>query len=81
MALYWPTERVALEVVDDPDSTPFTGPSDVEVITTTADELRDPSLLGNVVETLLDALGEELPDEEYERESLLRDVISRATEG
>lgn len=81
MALYWPEEGVALEVVDDMDSTPFTGPANVRVIRVTSDDLHDPYAMNDVIELLFSELEEEVPDEEGERERALRDVMSRATEG
>lgn len=80
MALYWPEERVALEVVDDMDSIPFTGPSDVRVIRVTSSDLHDPDSMGDVVDLLFSELGEEVPEEPFERERALRDVMARATE-
>lgn len=81
MALYWPDEGVALEVVDDMDSIPFTGPTDVRVIRVTSADLHDPDTMGDVVDLLFSALDEEVPDEPSERERALRDTMARAVEG
>lgn len=79
--MYWPEEGVALEVVDDMDSMPFTGPSKVRVIRVTSADLHDPDTMGDIIDLLFSALDEEVPDDETERERAVRDVMSRATEG
>lgn len=79
--MYWPEEGVALEVVDDMDSMPFTGPLKVRVIRVTSADLHDPDTMGDIIDLLFSALDEEVPDDETERERAVRDVMSRATEG
>lgn len=81
MALYWPDEEVALEVVDDMDSVPFTGPSNVRVIRVTSADLHDSDTMGDIVDLLFAALDEEVPEGDVDRERALREVMSRATEG
>ena len=45
MALYWPDQKVALEFLDDPESSPFTGDDEgVIIIQATNDDLSDTSL-------------------------------------
>lgn len=81
MALYWPDRGVALEVVDDPTSTPFLGDEDVEVMQVTSEELEDPDEFDAFVEQLADMLGEEVPDDfddDRQKERWLRSLIQKA---
>ena len=50
MALYWPDQKVALEFLDDPESSPFTGDDEgVIIIQATNDDLSDTSLFTEFV--------------------------------
>ena len=41
MALYWPEQKVALQIDDDPLALPYDGPDDWTVIHTTVDQVAD----------------------------------------
>lgn len=67
MALYWPDKHVALEFLDDPDSTPFMGDDeDVKVLQATSEDMADPDMFSNFVHRLAKELGYDLPDEDDE---------------
>lgn len=80
MALYWPDANVALEVVDDPTSTPFVGSDSVEVICISGDDLEDPGFLDALIERLSRALDKEPPKDldGRTRERWLRSLVQRA---
>ncbi|MEE1209639.1 MAG: hypothetical protein U0K60_06320, partial [Parafannyhessea umbonata] len=67
MALYWPDQKVALEFLDDPESSPFTGDDEgVIIIQATNDDLSDTSLFTEFVSRLAETLGFSLPNEDDE---------------
>lgn len=81
MALYWPEDGVALEVVDDPESVPFTGEEDVEVIRVTSDQLEDPEELKELAQLLAELLDEDDPedlDDEDDRRRWLASLMRKA---
>lgn len=80
MALYWPDRGIALEVVDDPNSTPFSGDADVEILQVTSESLEDPDEFDAFVEQLADALDEDSPDDldDDERERWLANIMRKA---
>lgn len=83
MALYWPQEGVALEFLDDPESTPFTGDEkEVNIIRVTNDDLSDPDLFTEFVSHLAEALGYELDedDDDYDPVRAFRSMLYAAVE-
>ena len=63
MALYWPEQGVALEIVDDPLAEPFdrAAPPGVRVIQTTCDELADFDRLSRLMARVARELGAAQP--------------------
>ena len=49
MALYWPEQKVALDIVDDPDRRPFAGDESYTVIEVTMADIKDPVLRDQVM--------------------------------
>lgn len=72
MALFWPEQGIALEVIDDPASTPFVGDEDVEVIRVLSEDLEDREGLDALAHRLAEALDEEIPDEFENEEEMGR---------
>lgn len=65
MALYWPEQHVALEIVDDPHARPFDRASDPDatVIQATVAEISDLESFRALAKRLAAALGENLPED------------------
>lgn len=65
MALYWPEQHVALEIVDDPHARPFDCASDPDatVIQTTVAEISDLESFRALAKRLAAALGENPPED------------------
>lgn len=61
MALYWPKEKVALDIVDDPYRTPFEGDDSYTVLRVTSADLCDYESYGKIMSRLCDLLGKEMP--------------------
>lgn len=61
MALYWPEEKVALDIVDDPYRTPFEGDDSYTVLRVTCADLCDYDSYHKVMERLCELLGKEMP--------------------
>lgn len=63
MALYWPEQKVALEIVDDPASLPVDREAfpDFTVIQVTCAQIEDPEAYDVLARTLAHHLGTELP--------------------
>ena len=63
MALYWPEEKVALDIVDDPYRTPFEGDDSYTVLRVTCADLCDYDSYHKVMERLCELLeaGRPLP--------------------
>lgn len=63
MALYWPEQKVALEIVDDPASQPVDRDAfpDFTVIRVTCKQIEDPEASDVLARTLAHHLGSELP--------------------
>ncbi len=61
MALYWPEEKVALDIVDDPYRRPFEGDESYTVLRVTTADLCDYDSYRKVMERLCDLLGREMP--------------------
>ena len=57
MALYWPEQKVALQIDDDPLALPYDGPDDWTVIHTTVDQVADFDSFIAVTDNLTEALG------------------------
>lgn len=57
MALYWPKNKVAVDMIDDPDRNPFEGDDSYTVITVTTDDFSDLPSYERIEGMLLDALG------------------------
>jgi hypothetical protein len=84
MALYWKDQKVALEFLDDPESSPFTGDEDeVMLIRATNEDLTDPTLFAEFVSDLAEALGYDLIDEDdddYDPVRAFKQMLYAATE-
>ena len=78
MALYWPEQHVALEIVDDPHARPFDRASDPDatVIQATVAEISDLESVRALAKQLAVALGENLPEDTQNR---LRAGISQSS--
>ena len=61
MALYWPDEKVALDIVDDPERNPFEGGDDYTVLRVTCAELMNYDSFCGIMRKLSDLLGNEIP--------------------
>ncbi|MDO4797448.1 MAG: hypothetical protein Q4A01_05440 [Coriobacteriales bacterium] len=61
MALYWPEQRVALDIVDDPYRRPFEGDDSYTVLRVTCADLRDYNSYRKVMKRLCELLGREMP--------------------
>lgn len=61
MALYWPKEKVALDIVDDPYRIPFDGDDSYTVLRVTSADLCDYESYGKVMSRLCDLLGKDMP--------------------
>ena len=61
MALYWSEERVALDIVDDPNRRPFEGDESYTVLRVTCAELRDYESYKRVMGRLCELLGRKMP--------------------
>ena len=63
MSLYWPDQKVALEIVDDPASKPFDAAAhpDVTVIPVTCAQIADPEAFDEIGSTLARLLGTDPP--------------------
>lgn len=62
MALYWPEQKVALDIVDDPYRNPFNGDESYTVLKVTCAELCDFDSYCKVMERLCELLGKDMPD-------------------
>lgn len=62
MALYWPDQKVALDIVDDPYRNPFEGDESYTVLRVTCAELCDFDSYCKVMEHLCELLGKDMPD-------------------
>lgn len=62
MALYWPEQKVALQIDDDPASKPYEGPDDWQVFHTNKSMMDDFESFDQLMEKLAVALGEPKPD-------------------
>lgn len=65
MALYWPNQHVALEVVDDPLAKPFDRATDphATVVQTTVAEISNLSSLRKLARHLADLFGRHAPED------------------
>ena len=61
MALYWPNEKVALDIVDDPYRNPFEGDESYTVLRVTCQDLCDYDSYKKVMGRLCELLGKEVP--------------------
>ena len=63
MSLYWPEQKVAVEIVDDPLAQPFDRAAhpDVRVLQVTCDELDDWESSMQFMDKVCDALGQPRP--------------------
>ncbi len=61
MALYWPEQRVALDIVDDPRRRPFEGDESYTVLRVTCADLQDYDSFRKVMTHLCELLGREVP--------------------
>lgn len=62
MALYWPSKKVALDIVDDPGRRPFDGDEDEwTVVRVTCAELEDYDSYRKVMNRLATLLGSKTP--------------------
>ena len=61
MALYWPKEKVALDIVDDPYRSPFEGDDSYTVLRVTCADLCDYDSYKKVMGHLCELLGHEIP--------------------
>lgn len=79
MALYWPEEHVALDIVDDPHRRPFEGDESYTVLRVTCADLQDYDSYRKIMARLCDLLGREVPTspkwDEDNRE--LFDIVTR----
>lgn len=57
MALYWPQQKVALQIDDDPAAKPYEGPADWQVFHTTMAAMDDFDSFDELMKSLADALG------------------------
>lgn len=72
MSLYWPEQRIALHIVDDPLSEPFdtsTHP-DITVLDVTCAQLSNLEAFDDVAYTLASSLEEALPPNHLRRHTL-----------
>ena len=61
MALYWPEEKVALDIIDDPHRRPFEGDESYTVLRVTCADLCDYESFRKITNKLCDLLDQELP--------------------
>lgn len=61
MALYWPEQKVALDIIDDPYRRPFEGDESYTVIRVTSEELCNFDSYKSIMEHLCMLLGREMP--------------------
>lgn len=61
MALYWPEEKVAIDIIDDPNRHPFEGDDDYTVLRITCAEIRDYEAFDRIMRHLAHLLGKEVP--------------------
>lgn len=72
MSLYWPEQRIALHIVDDPLHDPFdtiTYP-DATVLDVTCEQLSNLEAFEDITYTLASSLGETLPSGHHRRHAL-----------
>ena len=83
MALYWPREKVALDIVDDPNRNPFEGSDDYTVLRVTCAELTDRQSFYAVMRRLARLLGCEVPasPEWYEQSTSLHALLASMASG
>lgn len=62
MALYWPEQKVALDIVDDPYRNPFEGDESYTVLKVTCAELCNFDSYCKIMERLCELLGKDMPD-------------------
>lgn len=68
MALYWPDQKVALQIDDDPASKPFEGPADWQVFHASTAMMDDFDSFDALMNRLAEALGEPRPDPRFRNE-------------
>ena len=61
MALYWPDQKVALDIIDDPYRHPFEGDESYTVLRVTCEELCNFNSYQGIMERLCELLGKEMP--------------------
>ena len=70
MALYWPEQKVALDIVDDPHRNPFIGDDSYTVLRVTCAELSNYESFSKVSKKLCELLGTTYPqDKEWRRKN------------
>lgn len=81
MALYWPDQKVALDIVDDPERIPFEGGDDYTVIRVTCNELSNYESFCKITQRLSGLLGCELPTDPdwQERNQTLHTMLTSWT--
>lgn len=83
MALYWPDEKVALDIVDDPARRPFEGDESYTVLRVTCADLCNYDSYHKIMARLCELLGREMPSmpgwEDKNRE--LHELLSREVFG
>lgn len=77
MALYWPDEKVALDIVDDPYRRPFNGDESYTVLRVTSSDLCNYDSYRRVMKRLCELLGKETPNMPgwEEKHHLLHDLL------
>ena len=77
MALYWPKEKVALDIIDDPHRNPFEGDDDYTVLRVTCADLTNYDSFSKIARHLSHLLGHDLtPSADwYESNKALHDMI------
>lgn len=87
MALYWPEQKVALEIVDDPASQPVDRDAfpDFTVIEVTCAQIEDPVASHEIARSLAHHMGTELPPDNPEwrarRRALHRTLFGAPSSG
>lgn len=61
MALYWPEQKVALDIIDDPCRHPFEGDDDYTVIRVTIADIKNYETFTKISRHLAELLGKEVP--------------------
>lgn len=81
MALYWPDQKVALQIDDDPAAEPFEGPDDWTVIHTNVATLDDFDAFDELMARVAQAIGEEPRRADRDRRRRLFDELTAHLEG